>query len=77
MHYANTHMQYTAIFHGCENIHFQMKMFDIFLIFAQNIDCGYTLDPLRWGGYDEYPQSMLYSKNKKKGYTPINPNFTI
>ena len=23
---------------------FQMKIFDIFLIFAQNIDCGYTLE---------------------------------
>ena len=22
--------------------HFQLKKFDIFLIFAQNIDCGYT-----------------------------------
>ena len=24
---------------------FQLKIFDIFLIFAQNIDCGYTLEP--------------------------------
>ena len=44
-HYANTPMQYTAIFHGCKNVHFQMKFFNIFLIFAQNIDCGYTLEP--------------------------------
>ena len=27
--------------------HFQLKKFDIFLIFAQNIDCGYTLEPPR------------------------------
>ena len=33
-------MQYTAIFHGCKNVHFQMKIFIFFLIFAQNIDCG-------------------------------------
>ena len=26
---------------------FQRKIFDIFLIFAQNIDCGYTLRPPR------------------------------
>ena len=26
---------------------FQLKMSDIFLIFAQNIDCGYTLEPPR------------------------------
>ena len=38
-------VQYTAIFHGCKNDNFQMKMFDIFLIFAPNIDCGYTLEP--------------------------------
>ena len=44
-HYANTPMQYTAIFHGCKNVFFQMKNYNIFLIFAQNIDCGYTLEP--------------------------------
>ena len=43
-HYANTPMQYTAIFHGCKNFNFQMKNY-IFLIFAQNIDCEYTLEP--------------------------------
>ena len=38
-------MQYTAIFHGCKNVHLQMKILNSFLIFAQNIDCGYTLEP--------------------------------
>ena len=32
-----------AIFHGCKNVHFQMKIFNIFLIFAQNIDCEAVL----------------------------------
>ena len=41
-HYENTPMQYTAIFRGCKNVNFQMKYFNIFLIFAQNIDCGYA-----------------------------------
>ena len=45
---------------------FSRKKFDIFLIFAQNIDCGYTLEPLRRGGSNEYPQSMFWSKNKKR-----------
>ena len=36
---------------------FQLKNFDIFLIFAQNIDCGYTLEPPRRGGSNEYPQA--------------------
>ena len=44
-HYANTPMQYTAIFHGCRYVHFQMKILIFFLMFAQNIDCGYTLEP--------------------------------
>ena len=36
-------MQYTANFNGCKNDNFQLKMIDYFLVFAQNIDCGYTL----------------------------------
>ena len=43
-HYANTPIQYTAIFHGCKNVHFQMNYFNVLPIFAQNIDCGYTLE---------------------------------
>ena len=31
----------------------------IFLISAQNIDCGYSLEPPRRGSSNEYPQSML------------------
>ena len=56
---------------------FQLKKFDIFLIFAQNIDCGYKLEPPRRGGSNEYPQSMFWSKNKKKRYTPAYRSFTI
>ena len=40
-----------------------------FLIFAQNIDCGYTLEPpqtqTQWGGSNVYPQSMFQSKISK------------
>ena len=42
-HYANTPMQYTALFQDCKIDYFQIIFF--FLIFAQNIDCGYTLEP--------------------------------
>ena len=45
LHYANMSVQYTAIFHGCKNGNFQIKKCDIFLIFAHNIDQGYTLEP--------------------------------
>ena len=37
----------------------------IFLISAQNIDCGYTLEPPRWGGSNEYPQSMFWAEIRK------------
>ena len=76
-HYANMSVQYTAIFHGCKNDNFQMKILDIFLIFAQNIDCGYTLEPPQRGGSNEYPQSMFWSKNSKNMYTRVNPTFSI
>ena len=41
-HYANLSVQYTAIFHGYKNDYFQIKNCNIFPIFAQNIDRGYT-----------------------------------
>ena len=68
-------VQYTAIFHGCKNDNFQMKNFDIFLIFAQNIDCGYTLETPQRGGSNEYPQSMFWSKKKEKYVYPSKPHF--
>ena len=37
----------------------------IFHISAQNIDCGYSLEPPRRGGSNEYPQSMFLSRHKK------------
>ena len=33
----------------------------IFLISAKNIDCGYSFEPPRRGGSNEYPQSMFLS----------------
>ena len=43
-HYENMPMQYKEIFKVVKNENFPLKNFDIFLIFAQNIDCGYTLE---------------------------------
>ena len=36
-----------------------MKKIDFCLMFAQNIDRGYSLEPPRWGGSNEYPRSMF------------------
>ena len=77
LHYENTPMYYTEILKVIKkNIFFHQKNFDIFHIFAQNVDCGYTLEPPRRGGSNMYPQSMFWSKNKKKRYTPAYPSFT-
>ena len=47
-----------------------MKNSDIFHISAQNIDCGYSLEPPRRGGSNEYPQSMFLSRKKKNNVYP-------
>ena len=40
---------------------FQIKILIFFHISDQNIDCGYSLEPPRRGGSNEYPQSMFLS----------------
>ena len=72
----HAHVIYRKFF-GFKNENFHRKKIDIFLIFAQNIDCGYTLEPPRRGGSNKYPQTMFWSKNKKNRYTPANPSFSI
>ena len=47
---------------------FSDKNSDIFHISAQNIDCGYPLEPPRRGGSNKYPQSL---------FAPVNLSFTI
>ena len=42
-----------------KNENFQRKKSDIFHISAQNIDCGYSLEPPWRSGSNEYPQSMF------------------
>ena len=53
---------------------FQIKKSDIFHISAQNIDCGYTLEPPRQGGSNN-PQSMFLSRNNKNNVYPCKPQF--
>ena len=54
---------------------FQKKISDIFHISAQNIDCGYSLEPPCRGGSNEYPQSMFASKTRKNNVYPCKPQF--
>ena len=46
-HYENMPIQIYWKFYHQKNENFQMKNSDIFHISAQNIDCGYSLEPLR------------------------------
>ena len=58
-----------------KNENFQIKNSYILHISDQNIDCGYSLEPPRWGGSNEYPQSMFLSRNKKNNVYPCKPQF--
>ena len=58
-----------------KNDNFSEKNSDIFYISAQNIDCGYSLEPPRRGGSNEYPQSMFLSRNNKNNVYPCKPQF--
>ena len=54
---------------------FQMKNSGSFHISAQNIDCGYPLEPPQQGGSNKCPQSMFLSRNKKINVYPCKPQF--
>ena len=77
MHYEKMPIQIYWKFYHQKNENFQIKNSDIFLISAQNIDCGYSLEPPRRGGSNKYPQSMFWAEIRKIIYTPVNPSFTI
>ena len=66
----NSYIMKTRLFKYIEILppkteNFQIKNSNIFHISAQNIDCGYSLEPPRRGGSNEYPQSMFLNRNKK------------
>ena len=76
-HYKNTPIQIYCKFHLQKTENFQMKTSDIFHISAQNIDCGYSLEPPppQRGSSNEYPQYMFSSRNKKNNVYPCKPQF--
>ena len=57
-----------------KNENFQIKNSDIFT-FLLKTDCGYSLEPPRRGGSNEYPQSMFLSRNKKNNVYPSKPHY--
>ena len=72
-HYENMPIQIYWNFFPPKNENFQIKILIFFNISAQNIDCGYSLEPR--GGSNEYPQSMFLSRNKKNNVYPCQPQF--
>ena len=59
-----------------KNENFQTKILIFFFhISAQNIVCGYSLEPPRRSGSNKYPQSMFLSRNKKNNVYPCKPQF--
>ena len=65
LHYKNTPIQiYTENF-TTKKWKFSDKNSDIFHTSAQNIDCGYSLEPPQRGGSNEYPQSFFEQKQEK------------
>ena len=70
----------TRLFKSIENFttknwKFSDKTSDTFHISAQNVDWGYTLEPPGRGGFNECPQSMFLSRNKKTNVYPCKPQF--
>ena len=59
--------------------HQKMKNFQVifgyFSYFCSRIDCGYSLEPPRRGGSNEYPQSMFLSRNKWNNVYSCKPQF--
>ena len=76
-HYENMPIQIYRIFYHQINEKFQIKNSDIFLISAQNIDCGYSLELPHRGSSNKYPQSMFWAEIRKIIFTPVNPSFAI
>ena len=73
-HHSNMPMQYTWIFKVVKNENFQSKIFDIFLIFAQYIDCGYTLEPAVLTS----THNLCFGAKIRKIGTPLQtPSFAI
>ena len=75
IHYENMPIQIYIDNFTINNGKFSDKNFVIFHISAQNINCGYSLEPPQQGGSNEYPQSMFLSRNQKKNVYPCKSQF--
>ena len=58
-----------------KNLKFSDKNSDIFHTSAQNIDCGYSLEPPRRGGSNEYHNLCFWAEINKNNVYPCKPQF--
>ena len=77
LHYENKPIQIFWKFDHQKMKIFRQKKSDIFHISAQNLNCGYSLEPPRRGGSNEYPQSMFLSRNMKNNVYTCKPQFLL
>ena len=74
-HYENMPIQIYENF-TTKNRKFSNKNSDIFFhISAQNLDCGYSLEPPLRGGSNWFPISLFLSRNKKNNVYLCKPQF--
>ena len=74
-HYENKPIQIYRNISPPKTENFQIKILIFFIFLLKSIDCGYSLEPPRRGGSNEYPQYMLLSRNKKNNVYPCKPQF--
>ena len=58
-----------------KNLKFSAKNSDIFYFSAQNIDFGFSLEPPRGGGSNEYHKFMFLSRHKKNNVYSCKSKF--
>ena len=66
IHYDNTSMQYTVIFHGCKDVNFQL-MFCLFLFLLQTELVGTSENRLSEGVLTS-TDSLCFTAKKKKEF---------
>ena len=67
--------KYSEIFTTKKGKFSDKKSLIFFHTSAKNIDCGYSLEPPRRVGSNEYPYSMFLSRNKKNDVYPCKHQF--
>ena len=73
--YENTPIQIYRKFYLQNLKFFRIKTLIFFLFQLKLYIVGYSLEPPRRGGSNEYPQSMFLSRNKKNNVYPCKPQF--